>query len=187
MNKTRISLLHFLLLISLILGIAPVHGEGISVERASGRFKDDFYLVDARINYELSDSVLEALEHGIQLRFDVSVEIKRERKWIWDKDVATAILSYQLEYLPLSNNYLIINLVTGERKYLQELDDALYYLGSVRDFAVINRDALDTDSTYNCFIMSSLKIRNLPLPLQPLALISPKWQLSSQWYEWTIR
>ena len=40
---------------------------------------------------------------------------------------------------------------------------------------------------YNCFIKSELKINTLPLPLQPVAYVSPAWYLESLWYEWTVR
>jgi hypothetical protein len=187
MDKGNKRYLYPVLFLCSLMGSLNVYAQGITVENASGRFKDSFYQVNANINYDLSESVLEALTHGITLRFDVSVEVKRVRNWIWDRKHATAILSFQLEYLPLNNNYLVINLVTGERIQLQELDEALRFLGTIENFPVISEDNLDPDRSYNCFIMSELRIRNLPLPLQPLARISPSWKLSSQWYEWTIR
>jgi hypothetical protein len=175
------------LFLYLFLSTALVYAEGITIEHVSGRFKDSFYLIEANIKYELSDNVLEALSHGITLRFDMIVEIERERKWIWDKKITTAILSYQLQHLPLSNNYLVTNMITGERKQLQELNEAMQTLGTINDFPVVSETEFDPNRVYNFFMMSELRIRTLPLPLQPLALISPKWKLTSQWYEWTIR
>ena len=163
-----------------------VHAEGISIERASGKFSDDNYYIDAIINYDLSDSVVEALQHGIQLRFDINIRIQRTRRFVWDKTVATALLSYQLEYLPLSNNYVLIKLNDGSRRYMQDLDETLDYLGTVNNFAVINVNQLAPNDRYKCQVSSHLRIRNLPLPLQPLAMISPSWELDSDWYEWII-
>ena len=164
-----------------------VNADGVSIERASGRTKDSVYLVDAQIRYTLNDSVLEALTHAIQLHFEVTIEVRRERNWIWDKPIKTITLGYILQYQPLSNDYLVTDLTSGEIKTLQELDEALNLLGTINNFELIEKDALDQKDAYSCFIMSELKIRTLPLPLQPLAYISPKWHLASQWYEWTIR
>jgi len=161
--------------------------EGIMVERASGRMRDAVYLMDANIRYDLNESVLEAINHGIQLQFDVTVELKRERRWIWHETVKTVILSYQLEYQPLSNNYLITNITTGLREQLPNLDEALKYLGTINDYPLFEQAELDPEYAYKCLIMSELRIRSLPLPLQPLAYISPKWHLTSQWYEWVVR
>ena len=166
--------------------ITYAHAEGISIERASGEFRDDNYVVDAIINYDLSESVVEALQHGIQLRFEINVRIQRTRRFVWDKTIATALLSYQLEYLPLSNNYVLTNLNDGARRYVQNLNETLDYLGTINDFAVINVNQLAPNDSYKCQISSHLRIRNLPLPLQPLARISPSWKLESDWYEWNI-
>lgn len=161
--------------------------QGISIENASGRIKDGFYQVDANIKYDLDDSVIEALNHGIQLRFDITVEVKRVRKWRWDQNTATAILSYTMDYLPLTNNYQITNVITEEKRQFKELKESLTFLGDINEFPVIDENNLFNDRSYNCFLKSELRIRNLPLPLQPLALISPSWELSSSWYEWSIR
>lgn len=161
--------------------------EGISIERATGRLRGDTYLMDATIQYDLSSSVLEALEHGIRLQFDVSVEIKRERDWLWDETIKFETINYQLEYLPLSSNYLVTNLNTGEGEQLQDLETALKYLGTINNYPLLGKQELNPEESYTGFIMSELRIRTLPLPLQPMAYISPNWYLTSLWYEWTIR
>jgi hypothetical protein len=164
-----------------------LHAEGITIDYASGRVSNGFYQVDAHIDYDLSDSVVEALNHGIQLRFEITVEIQRVRNWRWDQTVATAVLSYTLDYLPLTNNYQVTNLITGNKKQFKELDESLVFLGEVNQFPIVDENSMFNDRYYNGYIKSELRIRNLPLPLQPLALISPSWELSSSWYEWTIQ
>lgn len=165
----------------------PTYADGVSIERASGRIKDDVYLMDATIKYELSDSVLDAINHGIQLHFDVTVEVQHERDWLWDEAIKTVTLGYLLQYQPLSNDYLVTNMTSGDIETLQDLDEALRFLGTINDFPLISNADIDADGSYNCIIMSELKITTLPIPLQPLAYISPKWHLISQWYEWIIR
>jgi len=173
-------------LICLLLS-AHVYADGVSVEHASGRIKDNVYLMDAMIRYDLSDSVLEAVNHGIQLHFEVTIELRRERTWIWDDVVKSTRLDYLLQYQPLSNDYLVTDLSKGSVQTLPELDDALQYLGTINNYPLMEQAEYSAEAPYRCFIMSSLKIPTLPLPLQPLAYISPKWRLTSQWYEWTIR
>lgn len=163
------------------------NADGVTIEHASGRVRDSIYLMDAKINYTLSDSVLEAIAHGIQLHFDVTVEVRRGRKWLWDDVVKSVTLGYVLHYQPLSNNYLVTDLSSGDVETLQELDEALQFLGTISDYPLIAGTDIEPDSDYRCYIMSELKITTLPLPLQPLAYISPQWHLTSQWYEWTIR
>ncbi len=164
-----------------------LYADGISIEHASGRTKDNSYLMDARIRYDLSDSVLEAIAHGIELHFDVTIEVRRERDWLWDATVQSTTLEYVLQYQPLSNDYLVTDQSSGSVQTLQELDDALRILGTINNYPLIEQSEFEADVSYRCFIKSALKIPTLPLPLQPLAYISPNWHLTSQWYEWTIR
>jgi len=161
--------------------------KGISIEKVSGEFENLFYQIDASINYNLSESAIEALRHGITLRFDITIDVERVRKWVWDKNVATSILSFQLSYLSLNNNYLVVNMVTGERKQLQELGEALEFLGKIENFPIVRKNDLDPTQSYNFSMISEFRIRSLPLPLQPLAFISPQWDLSSQRYESAIK
>ena len=163
------------------------YADGVSIDRASGRTKDNVYLMDAAINYELSDSVLEAVNHGIQLYFDVTIEVRQEHKWLWDDVLKTVTLGYLLQYRPLSSDYLVTNIANGDVETLQDLDEALRYLGTITDYPLIDQSEIKAEGSYRCFIMSELRINTLPLPLQPLAYISPKRHLTSQWYEWIIR
>ncbi len=179
--------MHIIVLVSFISAAPRADATGISIERAGGRIKDSSYLMDARIRYELSNSVIEAVMHGIQLRFNVKVKIKRERNWIWDQTIKSDILDYQLEYQPLSGNYVVTRLNDSEREQFQDLEEALNHLGNINDYPLIEQDRLEQGELYNCYIKSGLIISSLPLPLQPLAYVSPTWSLESQWYEWNIR
>jgi len=187
MNKQLTVLSNLAILLTCLFVSTEAIAQAISIERASGRMRDSYYLMDATIKYDLNDSVIEALNHGIQLQFDVHVEVRRERSWLWDETIKAITLSYQLEHQPLSNNYLVTNLTTGEREQLQDMDEALKFLGTIRDYPLIEQSVLDPQRSWNCIIMAELKIRTLPLPLQPLAYISPSWYLTSQWYEWVVR
>lgn len=187
MKKTVSALIYVFAFLACLSLSLQAYADGVSIEHASGRRKDSDYLMDAKIKYELSDSVLEALAHGIQLHFDVTIEVRRERKWIWDKPIKTTTLGYLLQYQPLSNDYLVTDTTSGDIETLQELDEALRFLGTINNYPLISQTELEGEESYGCVIRSELKISTLPLPLQPLAYISPQWHLTSQWYEWTIR
>lgn len=187
MTRTISTLMQLIFSLVCLTLVAPVFADGVSIEHASGRKKDSVYLMDAKIRYDLGASVLEALTHGIPLHFDVTIELRRERNWVWDAPVKTLTLGYILQYQPLSNDYLVTDINSGNIETLKELDEALNHLGTISNFPLFNDTEIEAGTAYNCVIMSALKISTLPLPLQPLAYISPTWHLTSQWYEWTIR
>jgi len=187
MQKLAVVFLHAMIFLCLMSSVPAAGASGISIERAAGRTKEADYLMDARIRYELSDSVIEAVTHGIRLRFNVRVKVKKERNWIWDRTIKSEVLIYRLEYQPLSGNYIVTRLNDSEREQFRDLEEALTYLGNVNDYPLIKQDMLDQGGVYNCYIKSELKVSSLPLPLQPVAYLSPTWNLESLWYEWNIR
>ena len=47
-------------------------------------------------------------------------------------------------------------------------------------------DEMDKNAAYSVRLQASLDIEALPLPLRPLAYVSPSWHLSSEWYTWDL-
>ncbi len=173
-------------LFGILLSMA-VNADEISIERASGRVKDNSYLIGARIKYELGEKVIDAMQHGITLDFDVTVKILEERKFMWDKSIKTEVINFQMEYQPLINRYLVINQNSGSREQLPNLDEALKFLGTINNYNFIPNEIFKADESYAGLIKAELKISTLPLPLQPIAYVTPSWHLKSHWHEWTVR
>ena len=173
-------------LIGLLLsGVA--FAQGISIEYATSKPRENTYVVDAKLTFEFDDEVLNALKHGVSLDIKIIIRLKQERKWLWDKLIKEDVLNYQLQYHPLSTNYLATDIITGKREQFQTLDEALAYLGSVKNHSLIDKNKLNVENNYVGLIKAELNIESLPPPLQPVAYVSSEWQLESQWYEWVIR
>ena len=145
------------------------------------------YLLDAEIEYGFSDEVLEALEHGVALRIDIIIRIKKQRNWLWDKKIREVTLNYKLERHPLSDHYLVSNLDTGNRYQLQSLAAAIAVLGSIKNHKLIYANELEKNASYIGHIMAKLNIESLPPPLRPVAYASEQWKLESTWHKWVIK
>lgn len=159
----------------------------ISIEYATGRDRDAMYLVDVNLALQLDEEILTALRHGVSLEIDVELEIRRERKWIWNKLLKQATLRYQLEHHPLSDDYVVTYINENTREQFQTVDEALHYLGSIKSYPIIEMDRISGEETYLGFARAELNIEELPPPLKPIAYVSSEWHLESQWYEWIIR
>lgn len=186
--KTDSKFSHYLLvaLSGMILsGIA--YAQGINIEYATSKLREDAYFIDARIRFNFGDEVLNALEHGVSLVINVTIRLDRKRKWLWDKTVKKHTLDFELQYHPLSNNYLVIALDSGDREQFQTLEEAMIYLGSINNYRLANTNELLDKKNYRGLIKAEMNIESLPPPLQPAAYVSAQWQLESQWYEWAIR
>lgn len=177
----------FLLCSLLLLVPAPSWGQDITIKYANGWERDGLYLVDISIELELDEKIINALKHGVSLSFDVELQIRRQRRWVWDKLIEEARLKYELYHHPLSDDYLITNLNDGGREQFQTLDEALKYLGSIRNFPITVARKITGDKNYIGLIKAELNIEELPPPLQPISYVSSDWHLKSQWYEWIIR
>ena len=96
-------------------------------------------------------------------------------------------ISYQLEHHPLSGHYLVTNLNNYQRKHFQNLRGALDYLGKIENLPLFLREDILPDRVYIGRMRARLNIQKLPASLRPLAYLSPKWRMSSQWYKWVIK
>ena len=175
----------FILLWLIIPG--PAWSQGIDFKNLESTLVGGIYLLDARIEYKFNDEVLEALEHGVSLRIDIIIRIKKKRKWLWDKKIREEVINYKLERHPLSNHYLVSNLKSGNRYQLQSLDEALTVMGSIKNYKLIEARDLNKNANYTGYIMAKLNIESLPPPLRPVAYASEHWQLKSPWQKWVIR
>lgn len=160
---------------------------GINIEYAASDLKEGVYLVNARITFSFDDEVLNALKHGVSLAINIYVRLEQKRKWLWDKTVKKHVLDFELQYHPLSNNYLVINLDSGQREQFLTLDEALAYLGSIKNYNLVNKNELSDKKHYQGLIKAELNIESLPPPLKTAAYVSSEWQLESKWYEWDVR
>ena len=139
------------------------------------------------INFDFDEEVIEALEHGVALTIDVIILIKQKRKWLWDKTINKDILTYKLEYHPLSKHYLVTDMTAGNRTQLQSLTNSLQLMGNINNHILIKYDKLENNTSYMGFIKAKLNIEDLPAPLRPIAIISTKWRLESAWHKWLIK
>lgn len=187
MHRTRNKLIATLLYSLLLLPSPGAWAQEISVEYAAGHERRGMYLIDIRLRLNLDDNMTEALQHGVSLELDVEIEIRQERKWLWNKYIDGTMLRYQLEHHPLSGNYLVIDRDDNTRMQLQTLEEALDYIGSIENLPVVEAERLQDDENYIGLVRAELNFEELPPPLQPATYVSPRWQMESQWYEWVVR
>ncbi len=171
----------------LCLVVSGVQASEVHVDFATSTLVDNRYLVDAYVEYEFDDEVITALTHGIPLRIDTHIKIKRERQWLWDPVVRAETMSFQLQRHALSDHYLLTNLNTDEKEQFQYLDEALRTLGSINSHFLFDLETIDSEASYVGYLKSELNIEALPPPLRPIAYFSRHWQADSEWYEWSVK
>lgn len=170
-------------------GIAQdeIQREGyFEVRSAATRLVGGVHILDARLQLVLSNEALEALSSGVALRINLQMEVIRERRFYLDANDAELTIRYELEYRPLSQRYLVRNLSSGDQDSFATLYSALNNLGRVQGLPVIDDALLEADKNYRVRLRALLSTRQYPAPLRLLFFWRDQWQLTSEWFEWSL-
>lgn len=175
-------------------GIVPATAQDVAVNRqgyfdvrsASTSVNEGVIYLDARLQLVLSDQALAALDNGVPLTIELMLEVVRERRFLPDPMDAELSLRYQLEYRPLSQRYIVSNLNSGEQDSFATLYSALNNLGRIQDLPVLDLSILDSEEDYRFRLQALLSTQQYPAPLRLLFFWRDEWQLTSEWYEWSL-
>lgn len=172
-----------------LLPLAPTraHADAFQIDHADTSLEDGVYHLNAEISYNFSHDALEALRNGVPLTIQLDIQVLRHRWWWWDKDVASLVQRYQLQYHALTKRYILRNLNSGGQHSYSTLDTAVDALGNIERLPILDRNLIDPDARYTVRIRVYLDIEALPAPLRPLAYISSGWRLDSEWYTWSLQ
>jgi Domain of unknown function (DUF4390) len=176
-----------------MLVFAPTFGQQIperqgffDIRSASTTLNGGVHELEARLQLILSDDALYALNSGVPLTIEINFEVIRVRGLWVDALDASLTFTYELEYRPLSQRYIVRNLNSGDQDSFATLYSALNNLGRIQGLPVIDDALLDADSRYRLRLKARLSARQYPLSLRLLFFWRSQWQLESDWYEWKL-
>lgn len=172
------------LLGALALGLCAVGAQagGFEVRSAATKLQDDGYQLTARIDYDFSAEVLDALANGVPLTLRLEIEVQRLRRWWANQTVAKLEQRHQLTYHAFSDQYLLRNLGSGTLTIHPTLNQALAALGALDELPLLDAAHIEAEEEYQVRLRTSLDIEALPAPLRPVAYVTPAWRLSSAWF-----
>lgn len=156
------------------------------IRSATTLLNEGVHELEARLQLILSDEALEALNSGVPLTVELDFEVIRVRGlWIDSQDAALTF-TYELEYRPLSQRYIVRNLNSGDQDSFATLYSALNNLGRIQGLPVVDDALLDPESRYRLRLRARLSTQQYPAALRLLFFWRSQWQLESDWYEWTL-
>lgn len=142
--------------------------------------------LDARLQLVLSAEALKALNSGVTLTIELSLEVIRVRRLLPDDGEAELTVRYELEYLPLSQRYIVRSINSGDLDSFATLYSALNNLGRIESLPVIDDAILNADGNYRVRLRASLSTRQYSAPFRFLFFWRDEWDLKSEWYEWRL-
>jgi len=154
---------------------------GIVIQQANISQQKQTYLLNTDITYTLNKKVVDALNNGITLTFNVEIRLVSPRPWIWDKHLNVTRLPFQIKYNTLAQTYQINDKTNHRKLSFSSLESALHALGTLSDIPL---HALSTEkgSPLIAKLKVYLNIEALPLPMRPLSYATPSWHLRSNTY-----
>jgi hypothetical protein len=177
----------FLLLLVTQLATRQAQADGgFVITRATTTLKDEEYLLNAQIDYDFSETALEALDNGVPLTIQMRIQVRPQDAWIWERSLVDLTQLYLIRYQPLSELYQVTRLPHGPQQSFVTRTAAIATLGEIEGLPVMRRHLLDPSEHYLMHIKVSLDIEALPLPLRPTAYLTPSWNLSSGWTQWPL-
>ncbi len=161
------------------------NADGFVINHAELVLNEKVYHLNANLDFDLSNDVLDAINSGVPVVLELIIEILEPRRYWWDKEIALLAQRYQLHYHALSEQYLVRNLNSGAQYTYFSLSAALQKIGSISNLPIIDEQLLENKETekYYARIRTSLSFDNLPLPLKLDAWTSRSWWLGSDWIE----
>ena len=156
------------------------------IRSASAIERAGVHELDARLQLILSDDALEALNSGVPLTIELDLELIRVRGLWIDDQTATLTFTYELEYRPLSQRYIVRNLNSGDQDSFATLYSALNNLGRIQGLPIVDDAVLQADARYRLRLRARLSTRQYPTALRLLFFWRSQWQLESEWYEWML-
>jgi hypothetical protein len=156
------------------------------VRSANTRLNAGVHELEARLQLILSQDALDALNSGVPLTIELNLEVIRVRGLWLDEVEAQLTITYELEYRPLSQRYIVRNLNSGDLDSFATLYSALNNLGRVQGLPVIDDALINPDSKYRLRLRAALSTRQYPAALRIIFFWRSQWQLESKWYEWSL-
>ena len=180
------SLSRLAVLLVFFLGAAapPAAAEGIEVKRAALVAAEEGYFLEAEFDFTLTHVLEDALNKGIPLYFSLEFALTRPR-WYWfnEKIFETRQL-YRVSYNALTRQYRVG--VGTLYQNFATLPEAMAFLARARLRDVAELGALAKGANYAAELRMRLDTSQLPRPFQVSAVGSRDWNVSSDWYRWTV-
>lgn len=159
---------------------------GFVVKRAELVSAGESYLLNADVDYRFSDAAIEALEHGVPLTLVARFKIKRQRDYWLDETILSETRRFHIRYHPLAKSFQLLHENSGIPQSFAGLSALLGAMGEIRGWRIIPASPLEPDNCYLASLSVKLDIEALPLPLRPLAYVSPDWYLGSPKFQWRV-
>jgi len=174
-----------LLLSSSSLSLAAALDGVLEVRSAYVNISKGVFLLHARIDYPVSETIRSALKDGVTLSFDLDARVDRERRFWFDANIVDLTLRRELTYHAVSDRYVVRDTRSRDQQSFATLDEALDYLGKIDAWPILVEPQLDGGS-YTISVRAGMRRGHLPASLRAILFWTDDWARVSEWYTWSL-
>ncbi|HEY2341078.1 MAG TPA: DUF4390 domain-containing protein [Steroidobacteraceae bacterium] len=157
----------------------------LEVRSAYVNINKGVFLLHARIEYPLSETIRSALKDGVTLSFDLDARVDRERRFWFDANIVDLTLRRELTYHAVSDRYVVRDTRSRDQQSFSTLDEALDYLGKIEAWPILVEPQLDGGS-YTISVRAGMRRGHLPASLRAILFWTDDWARVSEWYTWSL-
>jgi hypothetical protein len=157
----------------------------INIKSAELLQQDDFYSLNADVEFAFDSEIEEAINKGVPLNFIVEFQIVSPRQYWFDDEIVTTSQNVILSFHALTKQYLVNRGV--HQKSFETLSEAKQELAQLSDWKVVEKSLLAKNEVYKAALLIRLDQTKLPKAIQVDTISTEKWNLTSQKLEWTLK
>jgi hypothetical protein len=157
----------------------------LEVRSAYVNINKGVFLLHARVEYPVSETIRTALKDGVTLTFDLDARVDRERHFWFDSNIVDLTLRRELTYHAVSDRYVVRDTRSRDQLSFSTLDEALDHLGKIDAWPILVEPQLDGGS-YTISVRAGMRRGHLPASLRAILFWTDDWVRVSEWYTWSL-
>jgi len=173
----------------LLLCTAPAaqNRDAFVVRHADFTIEQTLLKLDLVVDSRIPEYILLAIDEGFAVPIMFEVEIRSPKAYWFDPRIVSLKQQYLLQYQPMLNSFVVLDVNSSERSYFDDRDAAVEFIEVVYNYPMLDINNLAPDRDYYARVRYGIDSDELPLPLKSSSLWDNDWDLKSEWYEWEVK
>jgi hypothetical protein len=146
---------------------------------------DGVYQLNATLELAVPEPARRAIDEGVPLTLDLTIVVRRARRYWLDETVAELVQRYEVIHHALSERYLLRNLNSGEQTSFATLDAALDALRVISNLPILDRSLVVPERRHEISLRAVLDVPTMPDALRFVLFWRDDWRQVSDWYTWS--
>ena len=167
------SLLFFIFIFNLSLTFANINNQ-ISISQIKLENNQENIVIDLKQSSQLPSKIIELLERGIPIAFNLKIDLIKEEKYWFDKVIDQNNFVYQIKYFSLRKVFEVID-INGNKKIFEDEQEAISNLLSDKEIIIKKYSHLN-DTKLKIWI--ELDKKKLPKAIQA-DIFNKSWDVGS--------